>query len=78
MSDFTPRGKMVIYTDWDVSAIRGTHGATTDDVWARAEVIGGPSREFHGTDETVTDWVFRVMAAAGEHGVAVELRDGRG
>lgn len=77
MSEFTPTGRMIIHTDWDVRP--GKHGATSGDVWARAVVVEtGRKLEFAGTQEQVTDWAFAVMAAAGERGVAVELRDARG
>jgi len=76
MSEFTPTGRMIVYVEWDVRA--GKHGASTGDVWARADLIGGGKAEFAGTDQQVTDWALNVMTAAGARGIACEIRDGRG
>jgi hypothetical protein len=77
MSEFTPRGKMIIHLDWDIR--KGRHGASAGHVIGTAHLVGtGRTREFAGTEAEVTEWAFNMMAGAGERGVVCEVRDPRG
>jgi hypothetical protein len=74
---FTPRGTITVHTDWD-APLGGFRAGRVIVHAIRYGVAGEPKKTFRGTEAEAIDWTFRVMAAAGENGFAVELRDARG
>lgn len=82
-AEFTPTARMIIHTDWSIDHARSHHGASTGHVRVAAVLLATTTRRertrvFAGTEAEAIDWTFEVLAAAGERGVATELRDARG